>query len=83
MFVHRGCLGPVRRGIFDGASDEGFCGGESDRSGWRVGGGGSCFRQFVSDLVAWLIGPDEDDGAFSVIQSLAYRLSVICATPNS
>ncbi len=43
--------------IGDGVSDEGFR-------------GGSCFRQFVSGLVAWYAlmtrEPDEDGGAFPV-----------------
>ncbi len=39
--------------------------------GGRVGGGGSCFRQFVSDLVAWYAlmtwNPDKGGGAFPVV----------------
>ncbi len=63
MFVHHGCSMPVGRGIGDGASDEGFCGGKWDGSWRRAGGGGCCFRQFDSGLVGgsalmtWI--PDE------------------------
>ncbi len=71
MFVHHGRSGPVGRGVGNGASDNGFCGVEGDRSGRRVGGGGSCFRQFVSGLVAWYAlvtwNPDKGGGAFPVV----------------
>ncbi len=44
--------------------------------------GGSCFRQFVSGLVAWYSlmtwNPDADGGAFPVVQSLADSLGVMC-----
>ncbi len=51
------------------------------------GGGGSCFRQFVSYLVAWYNlmtqNPDEDSEAFPVAQSMANRLGVMDATLDS
>ncbi len=40
-------------------------------SGWRVGGGGSYFHQFISGLVVWYVfvtrNPDESGGAFPVV----------------
>ncbi len=54
MFVHHGCSGPVGQGIGDGALDEGLR-------------GDSCFRRFVSGLVAWYaLMTWKPDGAFSV-----------------
>ncbi len=42
---------------------------------------------FVSGVVAWVArmtwNPDEDGGAFPVVQSLANRLGAMCATLNS
>ncbi len=71
VFVHHGRSEPVGRGVGNAASDEGFCVGDSDGPGRRVGGGGSCFRQFVSGLVAWYAlvtwNPGKGVGAFPVV----------------
>ncbi len=56
-------------------------------AGDTVRGGGSCFHQFVSGLVAWYVfmtwNADEDDGAFPVVQSLVDSLGAVCATLNN
>ncbi len=54
----------------------------------RVGGGGGCcFRQFVSGLGAWYAlmtwNPDEDGRAFSNVYSLANKQGVMCENMNS
>ncbi len=50
-------------------------------------GGGSCFRQFVSGLVAWYTlmtwNPGEGGGAFPIVLSLVKRLGVVSVTLNS
>ncbi len=50
------------------------------------GSGGSCFRQFISNLVAWYVimpwSPDEDSRAFSVVKWLTNRLDAMCVTLN-
>ncbi len=47
----------------------------------------SCFHQFISRLVAWYTlmtwDPDEDGGTFLVVQLLANRLGIVCATLNN
>ncbi len=56
-----------------GAPDEGFHGGNGDIFWRSVGHGSSCFREFVSGLVAWYTfvtgGTNEDGGAFPVAYS--------------
>ncbi len=54
---------------------------------WRRVGGGCCFRQFVSGLVAWyalmIWNPDEDGEAFPDVYSLANKLCAMCENMNS
>ncbi len=64
------------------ASDVGFRCGKCDGS-WRLAGdGGRCFHEFVSGFVAW--DPCKEVEAVPVVvQSLANRLGIRCATLNS
>ncbi len=53
----------------------------------KPGGGGCCFRQFVSGLVTLHVfmvwNPDEDGGDLAGVLSLANGLGVVCAALNS
>ncbi len=87
MFVHHGCSGPVWGGALTVRRMRAFAVEKMRGSGGRVGGGASCFRQFVSGLVAWYAlvawNPGKCGGASPVALSLANRLGVVFAALNS